>query len=86
MNGARYRMSGNYVDMYCKGNIILIRIWRDQANLPIFYNSFVSTQEKKEIGPHILSAMAYSNLFTLDFFGDLQIPKDMISGINGFEM
>ena len=28
--------------------------------------------------------MAYSNLYTLDFFGDIQTSKDMISGKNGF--
>ena len=29
--------------------------------------------------------MAYSNLFILDLFGDIQTSKDMISGKNGYE-
>ena len=71
MHGGNFRLSGDSVEMYYKGNIILITIRRDQANLPIVYNYFLSTQEKKYIGTHIWSAMAYSNISTLEFFGNI---------------
>ena len=65
-------MNGDAVDMYCKGNIVVIPIRWEKSNLPIVYNSFVSSKYKKEVGPHIRSAMAYSNFSNLDFFGYLQ--------------
>ena len=79
-------MSGDSVEMYCKGNRIAIPIRSEQANLPIVYNYFVSTQKKKEIGPHIRYAMAYSNLSTLELFGDIKTSKGMISGKNGLRI
>ena len=48
------------------------------------YNSFVSAKEKKKVGPYTQSAMAYSNLTMLDFFGYLQNSNDMINGKNGY--
>ena len=78
-------LSGDSMDMYCKANRIVIHIRRKHKNLPIVYNTFVSTQEEKESGPHIRSAMAYYKFSTLDFFGDLHNLKNMISSKNGFE-
>ena len=54
-------------------------------NVPIVYNYFVYAKEKKEVGPHIRSAMAYSNLTMIDFFRDLITSNDMINGKNGYE-
>ena len=85
MHGGHSLLSGNNVEMYCKGNRIEITIRNNQVNLLIVYNLFVSTQEKKDIGPHIRSAMAYSNLSTLDLFGDLQTLNNMNGGKNIFE-
>ena len=82
MNGVHYRLSVDSVEMYCKVNRIETPIWSDQENLPIVYNYFVSTQDKKYIGLQIRSTMAYSNLSTLEFFGDPQTSKKMISGKN----
>ena len=44
INGRHSRLIGDSVEIYCKGNIIVMTIRCVQANLPIFYNSFVSTQ------------------------------------------
>ena len=60
-------------------------IRREQANIPMTHNYFVSTKEKKEVGPHIRSAIAYYNLSQLDFFGDLRTSNDMINGKHGYE-
>ena len=79
-------LCGDCVEMNSKDNIIVIPICRDLANLPIVYNSFVSAKEKKEVGPHIQSAMAYYNLTMLDFFGDIQTSNYMINGKNGYEL
>ena len=72
--------------MHCKANRIVIPIRSKQANLPIVYNYFLSNQEKKEIIPHIRYAMAYSNLSTLELFGDIKTSKGMISGKNGLRI
>ena len=77
-------MNGECVKMNLKNNKIVIPIRREQANLPMVHNSFVSTREKKEVGPHILSAMAYSNRSQLDFFGDLRTSDEMVNGTHGY--
>ena len=71
--------------MTCKGNQIVIPISREQSNSPIVFNSIVSTQEKKKSGQHIRSAMEYSNLFKIDFFGDLKTSNDMVNSKAGFQ-
>ena len=86
MHGGNSYFFGDCVLMNLKDNRIFIPIRRELANLPIVYNSFVSTKEKKEVGPHLRSAMAYSNLTMLDFFGDIQTPNDMINGKNDYEL
>ena len=63
--------------MILKHHRIKLPICQKQANLPIVYNSFVSTNEKQLIAPNIRSAMAYSNMFSLDFFGDLRTASDL---------
>ena len=71
--------------MNLKNNKIVIMIRCEQANLPIVFDSDVTTKQKKKVGPHIRSAMAYSNLQSLDFFGDLQISSELIKGKSGYE-
>ena len=71
--------------MTCKGNRIIIPISREQSNLPIVFNYFVSTQEKNKSGQHIRSEIAYYNLSKLDFFGDLKTSNYMVNSKAGFE-
>ena len=75
---------GDCAEMDLKDNRIFIPIRRELVNLPILYNSFVSAKEKKEVRPHIMSAMAYYTINMLDSFGDIQTPNDMINGKNGY--
>ena len=49
------------------------------------FDSYVITKHKNEVGPHIRSAMAYSNLSLLYLFGDLQISSELIKGKSGYE-
>ena len=84
-HGGNSYLGGDCVEMNLKDNRIVIPICCELANLPIVYNSFVSAKEKKEIGPRIWSAMAYSNLTMLEFFGYLQTLNDMINDKNGYE-
>ena len=44
MHGGHSRLSVDSMEIYCKVNRIVIHIWSNQTNLPIVYNSFVSTQ------------------------------------------
>ena len=85
MHGGKSYLCGDCVEMNLKDNIIVIPICRELANLPIVYNSFVSAKKNKEVGPHIRSAMAYSNLTMLDFFGDIQTSNYIINDKNGYE-
>ena len=85
MNGGNSYVSGGAVEMTCKVNRIVIPISREQSNLPIVFNSFASAQENIKAGQHILSAMAYSNLSKLDFFGDLKTSNDMVNSKAWYE-
>ena len=78
-------LCGDCVEMNLKENIVVIPIRHELANLPIVYNSFLYAKEKKEVGPHIRSAMEYSNLTTLDFLGDIKTSNHMINGKNGYD-
>ena len=69
MHGGYSRINGGCMEMNLKNNKIIIPIRREQANLPIVFDSYLTTKQKNEVGPHIRSAMAYSNLSLLDFFG-----------------
>ena len=53
MNGGHYRLSGDYMYLYCKKNIIVITIWRKQANLSIVYNSFLYPLKRRRRLAHI---------------------------------
>ena len=83
MHGGYSRINGDYVEMNLKNNKIVIPIRCEQANSPIVFDSYVTTKQKNEVGPHIRSAMAYSNMSLLDFFGDLQISSELIKGKSG---
>ena len=85
MHGGNSYLSGDCVEMNLKDNIIVILIRCELAILPIVYNSFVYAKEKKEVVPHIRSAMAYSNLTMLDLFGDIHTSNYMINGKNDYE-
>ena len=78
-------LNGDAVDMHCKGNRVVIPIRCEQANLPIVYNYFVSSKEKKEVGQQIRSAIAYYNFSNLEFFAYLQTSIEMVNGKRGFD-
>ena len=59
MHGGYSRINGDSVEMNLKNINIVIPILREQANLPIVFDSYVTTKQKNEFGPHIRSAMAY---------------------------
>ena len=85
MHGCNSYLCGDCLEMNMKDNRIFIPIHCELVNLPIVYNSFVSAKYKKEVGQHIRSEMVYSNITSLDFFGDLQTSYDMINGNNGYD-
>ena len=85
MHGGYSRINGDGVEMNLKNEKIFIPIRREQANLPIVFDSYVTTKQKNEVGLHIRYAMAYSNLLSLHFFVDLQISSELIKGNIGYE-
>ena len=86
IHGGHSSLNGDAVEMHYKGNRVVIPIRRGQENLLIVYNSFVSSKEKNEFGPHIQSAMEYYNLSNIDFFGYIQTSTEMVNGKRGFEI
>ena len=55
---------------------------RQEYNLPIIYNYFVTSAQKKRDGTLFRLGMACIGLDSLDFFGDLRTDTDSI-GIEG---
>ena len=57
--------------MYLIDDLIIIHISREQTNIPIVYNSFVSYNKKRLVGTHMRSALSRTRLSELYIFGYL---------------
>ena len=55
---------------------------RKEANLPIIYNYYLNSAEKKIHGPLLIPGMAFIGLDYMDLFGDLRTDTDS-SGTEG---
>ena len=71
MNGGHYIVQGDQVTMHFPFHRIHIPVDIERTNLPVVHNSFVTEHQKKLIGPHICSSLAYTRFSELDIFGDL---------------
>ena len=56
--------------MLLKKHNIVIPINRHETNLPMIYNSYVTSAQMKRHGPLLRSGMALTVFYYLDFFGD----------------
>jgi hypothetical protein len=72
-----HQMHGEYLEVYCncvrmlfKTLTINIRIVREEHNLPIVFDSFVSGKSKKELSSNMPSGLCHTRLNALDFFHD----------------
>jgi len=79
LHGGRSIVEGFNVTMQLRRRNIVIPINRKEANLPIVFNSFVNSAEKKRHGPRMRSCMALTGLASLDFFGDLRTTSELRS-------
>jgi len=61
------QVTGNRVTMHVDNHVIDIPIERDGANVPIVENTYVSPEEKAEIGPKVKSALPQVDR-KIDFF------------------
>ena len=68
------------VQMILKNHNIFIPINRQEANLTIIYNLYVTSAQNKHHGPLLRLGMSFIGLDSLDFFGGIIIDKDR-SGI-----
>ena len=71
MHGGHSMARAHQVEMKLSNHRIIIPVNLGGTNLPAVYNSFVTEQQKKDIGHQMRSSFAYSRLTKLDFFGDL---------------
>ena len=82
IHGAHYIIKGFNVKMVPKNHNIVIPINRQEANLLIIYNSYVTSEKKKRHGPLLRLGMAFIGLDYLDLFGNLRKDTDS-SGTEG---
>ena len=76
MHGGHSILAGDYVEMFLgNNNNVLISIDREGSNLPLVRNSWLSREEQERYAPMTRSALVWSRLDQVDFFGDLQPTK-----------
>ena len=68
---------GNQVTTNFPFNRIHIPVDLGGTNLPVAHNSFVTDNQKREIGPQMCSSLAYSRISNLDTFGDLNTIRSI---------
>ena len=61
--------------MVLNNHKIVIHINRQEDNLPIIYNSCVTSAQKKIHRPLLRLSMAFIGLGSLDLSGDLRVDK-----------
>ena len=76
LHGAHSIIKGFNVKMVLKNHNIVIPINRQEVNLPIIYNYYVISAQKKRHEPLFRLGMAFIGLYSLDLFGDLIIDID----------
>jgi hypothetical protein len=80
-----HQIHGGYSEVYDQSiqmklhaSSIHIDIIRDQANLPVVHDSFVSEKAKHGLAPLFWSGMCQTGLSVLDFFGEIDHPVSSI--------
>ena len=68
MNGGYSEVYDSQVRMYLTYNQIHIHIGRKKTNISIVYNSFMSENEKRLIGPQMRSSLYCTKLSKLDLY------------------
>ncbi len=72
MHGGYSEVYGQSIKMKLRTSSIHIEIIRDQANLPVVHDSFVSEKAKHGPAPLFWSGMCQTGLSVLDFFGEIK--------------
>ena len=72
MHGGQSLVKGNQVTMNLLFNSIHILVDLGGTNLPVLHNLFVTVNQKMEIGPQMLSSLAYSILSKFYIFVDMK--------------
>ena len=75
LHGAHSIIEGFNVKMLLNNHKIVILINRQDANLPIIYNSYVTSAQNKRHRQLLRLGMDFIGLGSLDLFGDIRIDK-----------
>ncbi len=74
-----HQMHGGYSEVYGKSILMMLHtssihidIIRDQTNLPVVHDSFVSEKAKRGLLPLFWFGMCQTGLSVLDFFGEIE--------------
>ena len=70
MHGGYSEVHSDCIRMLLKTSKIEIRIMREEHNLPIVFDSFVSGKAKKALASNMRSGLCHTRLNALDFFHD----------------
>ncbi len=70
MHGGYSEVHSNCAHMLLKKSTIEIQIMREEHNLPVVFDSFVSGKAKKAMASNMRSGLCHTHLNALDFFHD----------------
>jgi hypothetical protein len=70
MHGGYSEVHSNCIRMLLKTSTIEIQIVREEHNLPVVFDSFVSGKAKKALASNMRSGLCHTRLNALDFFHD----------------
>ena len=70
MHGGYSEVYSDRIRMLLKTSTIEIRIVREEHNLPVVFDSFVSGKTKKALASNMRSGVCHTRLNALDFFHD----------------
>ena len=70
MHGGYSEVHSDCIRMLLKTSTIEIRIVREEHNLPVVFDSFVSGKAKKALASNMRSGLCHTRLNALDFFHD----------------
>ena len=75
LHGANYITKISNVQMVLNNHKMVIPFNRQETNLPIIYNSYVTSAQNKRHRQLLRLGMEFIGLGSLDLFGDIRIDK-----------
>jgi len=78
MHGGHSEVHGDRVEILLDHHTIVIPINREQTNLPVIQDSWLTSKEKQAYGTQMKSALSWSGLYQLNFFNNEKLEGSRV--------